>query len=431
MVQVVLGTDIYRWLMSQMDARGLQPPRIAEQIAEELRSRDGEELCVNNDLIRELAALVGPQAINGEQMDVGDCFAMSMARVANDSMNTYVSLGVLKMTNIAYCGRCKHASGKIETANSILLPVLNAKWDVKHELKDMLCNALACGYEFSPDIKCSHCTTPAEDSKLLNFQSLLEAPVFLPLMLQRVTPGTNVPMSTRVQIPPTLDLTCLIAGDGTSLEYEIFAWIKWSGWRVTSGHYTAYVCDGETTVRVFDDRNTHATDMNTILNDRLTQKGVKMLFYVRKECMTEENFINERLALSIEDCRDISLILLNERKMTGLIGRPDIISMLKGGVLNGQVLDACLQTLVSHDKKEILCWNSYLFKLLRNNKAENAVVGRAFRTTNFRTADMVLLPVFHPGSVGHYALFIIFPLTWMFHDRTIEHKINKIQERAL
>eukprot|EP00794_Sanderia_malayensis_P009443 gene9443-10430_t len=78
-----------------------------------------------------------------------------------------------------------------------------------------------------------------------------------------------------------------------------------------------------------------------------------MLFYVRKDCMTQEMFTNERLTLFIEDCKDISHIFLNERKMTGLIGRSDIISTLKGDLLNGQVLDACLQTLASHDKKEI------------------------------------------------------------------------------
>eukprot|EP00794_Sanderia_malayensis_P009444 gene9444-10431_t len=101
-----------------------------------------------------------------------------MAKVANDSMNEYVT-GMLKMANIAYCGRCKYASG----------------------------------YEFSPNIKCSHCTTPAEDSKLLNFESMLETPVFLLLTLQQVSHRTNVPMSTRAQIPPKLDLRCSIAGD--------------------------------------------------------------------------------------------------------------------------------------------------------------------------------------------------------------------------
>eukprot|EP00794_Sanderia_malayensis_P014036 gene14036-15495_t len=409
LVQVVLGTDIYKWLLSRTYARGLNPSNIAAQIAEQLQSGDGKELTVSNNLIKELAVLMGADVNREEQMDIGDCYREVMVRFGNNTLKEYVPLSVLTVANIQYCGRCSHTSGKIEDENSILAQVLQGERDVKYNLKDLLWNSLACGYEFSEDIKCPSCKTAAADSKILNFKGLLEAPVFLPVTLERVNAGSTIPISTRVEIPLVLDMGKSIAGAYSEVIYEFFALIKWCGRRVTSGHYTAYVRDGEATVRVIDDNRIYTKDLK-VLNDRATQKGVKMLFYIRKDCRTKENLPNDKLAVSIEERIDISNIVMNDGiRMTGLLGREDITSTLRGARLNGQTLDACLQTLALQDGKDIICFNSYLFELLQNNDITKAVVKKALHTANVKTADVILLPVFRSAGVGHYALMIIYP----------------------
>eukprot|EP00794_Sanderia_malayensis_P018543 gene18543-20404_t len=365
-VSVVLGTDIYKWLLSRTYARGLSPSNIAAQVAEQLQSGDGKELTVSNNLIKDLAVLMGADVNREEQMDISDCYREVMVRFGNNTLKEYVPLSVLTVANIQYCGRCRHTSGKIEDENSILAQVLQGERDVKYNLKDLLWNSLACGYEFSEDIKCPSCKTAAADSKILNFKGLLEAPVFLLVTLERVNAGSIIPISTRVEIPLVMDMGKSIAGTYSEVIYEFFALIKWCGRRVTSGHYTAYVRDGEATVRVIDDNRIHTKDLK-VLNDRAKQKGVKMLFYVRKDCRTKENLPNDKLAVSIEERINISNIVMNDGiRMMGLLGREDIISTLRGARVNGQTLDACLQTLALQDGKDIICFNSDELKRLRH-----------------------------------------------------------------
>ncbi len=306
----------------------------------------------------------------------------------------------------------------------MLVQVLDSDSNTVYNLKDLIWNSTACSYEFSPDISCSNCQTKPSDSKLLTFKCLIEAPVVVPITL-----GTTLPIKTKVKLPLELDMVRLVGGTDVAqeLQYELYAWIKWEGRRVTSGHYVAYIRDSETTVKLVNDERIIRKDLSTAIEDPNVQKGVKMAFYIRKDCLTTADLPASALNLSLEARFDLEQILNGDiKKTTGLLARNDVFSVMAGKLLNGQTIDSFLYYITLQQKRKIICLNSYVFEKLLLGDVENSVVQNALNTAAIRDSDIVLIPVHLAGGLGHFALMVVYPkLSLMVYADSLQPQLNE------
>ncbi len=140
-----------------------------------------------------------------------------------------------------------------------------------------------------------------------------------------------------------MDLARLTGGTNSesSINYKIYAWVLWTGRKVTSVHYTAYIRNGEQTVLEIDDERIKEKGLLSMINDKRIQSGVKMAIYVREQCTLEDKLDRSKLNLTLESLYDMENILKgNYCGPTGLVDRQDLLRATLGENLNGQIIDA-------------------------------------------------------------------------------------------
>ena len=132
-----------------------------------------------------------------------------------------------------------------------------------YKLPNLLWNWLECTYEYSSKI--------ASQCKLVA--------LILVFLLQRSTAGT-LPMKSRVQIPIDTDICPVVAGcrESDSVYYTIHSAVKWSGRGTTSGHYTAFILQGESEMTELNDSTVTIRNLHQVLEDSSFEKGVWIVF---------------------------------------------------------------------------------------------------------------------------------------------------------
>ena len=273
----------------------------------------------------------------------------------------------------------QNVAGEIENEHIYLMQVLEPTDDDKDafSVKDLLWNSMACGYKFSPDKTCHHCHIAASDSRLLQMKFFVTVPAVLPICFQRVQPGCNRPIKTRIVLDLTMDMSRVIGGtDGvTSIMYTIKSWVIWTGRTVLSGHYMASIRNGENTVLEIDDTRIMEKNLSVVLGDKKTQKRVKMAMYVREECTRNAELTVNKLDVSLESREDIANIVMGECVgPTELVVREEILGTVMGGNMSGQVIDCFLSRIATKTSKKVVCFNSYLYTELSCGNIEKAVV---------------------------------------------------------
>ncbi len=86
----------------------------------------------------------------------------------------------------------------------------------------------------------------------------------------------------------------------------------------------------------------------------------------------------------------------------------DILSVMDGKLLNGDIIDGFLYSTASQQKRNGICLSLLLFEKLQMCELDNDVVRNLLKGNLVNDYDIIIIPIHVPGGVGHFSLMVIY-----------------------
>ena len=229
-------------------------------------------------------------------------------------------------------------------------------------------------------------------------------------------------------MPVDINLSAFIGGcNGRDpICYTFYSCIKCTGWRTISGHYTAYVREGEDQIKEVNDERITTRTVKHTLEDINLQKGVKLVVYVRKDCLKPKEVDTKAPKIMPESCINLENILKGEPRTaaTGLVNCKDLRMAMNGDLLSSGIIDAFFSKISSDMNGQVLCVNSFFFPSLLTGQTEKDTVVSILRGDDLAKLEIKIIPIHLKGcGADHFGGVATYPRVslMVYADSGSEH----------
>ena len=360
----------------------------------------------------QLASAVNCDLKAREQKDVCDFYDELVLHLLKKSQNQQAEhLLQARFLNLKTCQCCYTHEGHTAILNYLTVKVLQTSQIVRSE--SLIWEKCTGQYSTAKESRdCPNCTAKNERSPGYHEITLFQkCPVVLPVLLNRTSTNMRTTVGSPVKVPYMLDISNLsIQFDKKeTCHYILFAVIHLKARTVRRGHYTVTLFYSSSAYTFDDGANIQRGTISDTLNDEKLMETAYMVFYINKLAIQARPIpLRFSSALTVEETKAVEDLWFADRNPDcSALETHDVQTCWGTQNLNDKIICTYLKSISTKDSGVKVCiLSSIVYSQIEEGNSsweyQNAIQDHVLSN------DLLIIPIHHPGPIGHWTLAGIF-----------------------